>query len=121
MIPEKYKTPITKESLAELVRCNPYKVIVRILQVVHRNQTETEKSLRACRVVNGVGFSKPDARLGTECIDLIAKYRTLPKTHLSIWLLPDKSGYPRIVKYWKQVEQSRKEKLSRLIKQYHGV
>ena len=96
---------VTKEWLAAKVAANPSHVIGRVLVALLRRQTEMERHGSTTVVNNGVGFSKPDARIGTITAKTFLKYGELRPWQIVAWSKPNASGLPRIVKYAGQLNE----------------
>jgi hypothetical protein len=95
---------VTKEWLAAKVTANPSKTIGRaLLAIYERNQTFQEQSATVTKLKNGIGFSKPDARIGSIGARQFRKYGRIAEWQINIWTKPDKKGYPRICKYADQL------------------
>lgn len=84
------------------VKSNTIKVLGRALVAIYNNQTNEEQSSGSTKLLNGVGFTGPDARLGTKAAKAFLATNTLPDWLAKIWLV-EKSGYPRICKYARQL------------------
>lgn len=93
---------VTKEWLAEKVKENPHRVIGRALLAIYQRQTYQEQSATATRVHNGIGFSKPDARIGSIGARMFNANK-LAQWVVDVWLIPAKDGLPRICKYANQL------------------
>lgn len=102
--PTSNKPNITKEWLANKIKENPNKVIGRALLAIYRNQTSREQSHASTMVQNGVGFSKPDARVGTIGARMFDSHGTLQEWVIKVWSTPAKDGFPRICKYAGQLQ-----------------
>lgn len=86
-------------------------VVGRALLAIYSNQTNAEQSNTATIQRNGVGFSKPDARVGPIGARMFKSKGVLAQWVLNIWLKPAKDGNPRICKYADQlntIAESRK-------------
>lgn len=102
---------VTKEYLVSKIKDNPNKVVGRALLAIYKRQTGTERQLRKTKIRNGVGFSKPDARIGSQGAYYYMNFSSLPDWLLTIWVRPSKDGNPRICKYAKQLNQIANEKV----------
>lgn len=98
------KPVITKEWLANKIKENPERVVGRALVAIFRNQTRAEQSSQATMVQNGIGFAKPDARVGSIGARQFEAKSKLQEWVVRIWCLPAKDGYPRICKYANQLQ-----------------
>lgn len=108
------KPVVTKEWLATKIKENPIKVIGRALAAIYKNQTAIEQSTTATRVNNGIGFCKPDARVGSIGARQFNAHGTLDAWLVKIWMQPAKDGYPRICKYASQLQDIAEQKKIRL-------
>lgn len=86
-------------------------VLGRALLAIYRRQTESEKAAFATKYTNGIGFSGPDALLGSKGAKIFAATGTLPPWLVRVWLV-EKAGYPRICKYAKQLNEVANERKS---------
>lgn len=110
------KPVVTKEWLAAKVKQDPNKVIGRALVAIYKNQTAIEQSITSTVQRNGIGFSKPDARVGTIGARMFNAHGTLDGWVVKVWSLPAKNGFPRICKYADQLQaiaEAKKIKLNR--------
>lgn len=94
---------VTKEWLKGKVIANPSLYIGRALVALFNRQTAEEKQTNDTKFLNGIGFSANDGRIGALGAKYYMKYGTLLEWQLKPWLKLDKKGYPRIVKYAKQL------------------
>ena len=99
------KPIITKEWLAKKIQENPTKVIGRALYAIYKNQTSVEQNNATTNIRNGIGFSKPDARVGTIGARQFSSHATLQPWLVRIWITPTKDGFPRICKYAGQLNE----------------
>lgn len=99
------KPIVTKEWLAARVAVDPNKIIGRALAAIYKHQTVLEQSCTATIAANGVGFSKPDARVGTIGARMFNAHGILQPWVIQVWSRPTKDGYPRICKYANQLQQ----------------
>lgn len=112
------KPVITKEWLANKIKENPERVIGRALVAIFRNQTKHEQSNYVTFVPNGIGFAKPDARVGSIGARQYEAKSRLQDWVVRIWSLPAKDGYPRICKYAGQLQaiaEAKKTELDRRV------
>ena len=94
---------VTKEWLsARLSTTDKERVLGRALLALYNAQTLSEQSSHATRINNGVGFSKPDAKVGTKCALMFKSKGSLDAWMLKVWLMEVK-GFPRICKYANQL------------------
>lgn len=105
---------VTKEWLAAKVAAEPSKVIGRALVALLNYQTDVEQSNATTIKANGVGFSKPDARVGTIGAKQFLKYGTIANWQINFWSEPRKKGIPKICKYANQLNEIANAKLLRV-------
>lgn len=107
---------VTKEWLAErLKRDDRQMVIGRALAAIYERQTQDEQRATHTKINNGVGFSKPDARIGSIGARMF-KSGKLQQWVVDVWMRPAKDGLPRICKYASQLNDIAENK-----KQYEAV
>lgn len=109
----KLKQIVTRESLKQSIETHPKgpgHVIGRALVAIFRLQTEEEKQENHTKFRNGMGFSANDGRIGALGAKTFMKHGTLEEWQFKPWIKPDKNGYPRIVKYVKQLNWIANEK-----------
>jgi hypothetical protein len=111
------KPTITKEWLAKKISENPNKVIGRALLAIYQNQTHEEQHNATTTRRNGIGFAKPDARIGTIGARQFAAHAILQQWVIKIWSLPARDGYPRICKYASQLNEIALAKKARVCPQ----
>lgn len=97
------KPQITKDWLAQKIKENPNKVIGRALAAIYKNQTASEQSNTVTKFNNGIGFSKPDTRVGSIGARMFNANGILHQWVIDKWSMPAKDGYPRICKYATQL------------------
>ena len=101
---------VTRESLRTMLlnpnRAYVEKVAGRALVVLFRNQTATEQHANTTNNDNGVGFTGADARSGSLTAKYYMKHQHLTDWQLDAWLRAGKTGYPRICKYWAQLDRA---------------
>ena len=102
---------VTKEWLAEKISANPSNTIGRALVAIFNQQTFDEKDCNITKFRNGIGFAKPDARVGAIAAKTFLKNGKLEDWQLRVWLKPNKENLPRIVKYAKQLNDIANRKL----------
>ncbi len=109
---------VTKEWLQVQLNINKEKVIGRSLMAIYKRQTADEQSNQRTKFNNGIGFAKPDARIGGIGARQYMNGGKLEPWVIEIWMRLAKDGYPRICKYASQLndiaEQRRVEKLVEL-------
>lgn len=103
---------VTRESIQKLIDDHETDqrflstLIGRALVVLFEHQTNIEQARNATSVYNNVGFTGYDARSGT----LTAKYflakKSLEKWQIDRWIKRGKSGFSRITKYHKQLNEA---------------
>ncbi len=104
---------VTADSLKILLETKPeirQHIIGRALVVLFQRQTEHERSANTTNVTNGVGFAGMDARSGCLTAKTYIKYNTLQDWQVNNWMKPSKNGYPRICKYWRQLNEAAEQK-----------
>lgn len=104
------KPEVTKDWLASKIKENPSRVIGRALLAIYKNQTSSEQQTSSTKIHNGIGFSKPDARVGTIGARMYQAHAKLQDWVVDVWSKPAKDGYPRICKYVGQLNEIAKEK-----------
>lgn len=105
---------VTRDSLQKMLDSGDVDyvnlVIGRALVGIFNRQTKSEQMCNDTNQDNGVGFTGADAHSG--CIS--AKYFLRHKTFLvwqrARWTKKGKSGYSRVTKYWKQLNEIANEK-----------
>lgn len=102
---------VTKEWFAAKIAANPSHTIGRALVAIFNEQTTEERSDNVTKFHNGVGFAKPDARVGAIAAKSFLKNGKLEPWQLNIWLRPNAQGLPRIVKYAEQLNNIANSKL----------
>jgi len=101
---------VTRESLQAMLD-NPNKdyvarVIGRALVVLFNNQTRDEQSMNATNQDNGIGFTGADAHSGSITAKYFIKHKTLLDWQIERWTKPAASGYARLAKYHKQLNDA---------------
>lgn len=81
------------------------KVVGRALVALMQRQTDEERSSNDTVEHNGVGFTGADARAGTLTAKSYLKNKTLADWQVAQWTKPTKSGYSRLTKYAKQLNE----------------
>jgi hypothetical protein len=109
---ELVKPHITKEWLANKLQDQQQreKVIGRALLAIYKNQTMQEQDATCTTNKNGIGFCKPDARVGSIGARMYKAHGKLATWVIDVWMRPAKDGMPRICKYWQQLDQIAKLK-----------
>ena len=107
---------VTRESLIKMLQHpNPKyveAVIGRALVVLYERQSREEQQSHMTSEHNGVGFTQADARTGTRSAEIYLKTGKLLPWVVEAWTKPNVNGVPRIVKYWKQLNEAAVEKAS---------
>lgn len=98
------KPVVTKEWLNAKLQENPIKVVGRALAAIYKNQTANEQASTSTKYNNGIGFAKPDARVGSIGARMFNARGTLQQWVVDIWMRPAKDGLPRICKYANQLQ-----------------
>ena len=107
------KKLVTKESLVELLNSSKEKqiqVVGRALVALFNRQVEDEKTTNDTKYRNGVGFSPSDAKSGTLTAKYFLKHKTLLEWQVEKWLARTPSGFPKIAKYSRQLNEVALEK-----------
>ncbi len=86
-------------------------IIGRALVVVFRNQTASEQSSNTTHLHNGTGFAGMDAHGGCLTAKSFLKNGTLQPWQVERWMKVGKAGYPRICKYYRQLDEAAQAKL----------
>lgn len=94
---------VTKDWLKQKIQEDASRVIGRALVALFRLQTADERTNNLTKFHNGVGFSANDARLGCIGAKYFMKHGKLSEGLVKGWIKLDKHGYPRIVKYVRQL------------------
>ena len=100
---------VTKESLQAMLN-NPNTayvdaVIGRALMAIAARQTSVELATASTTEANNVGFASAYARSGTLTSKYYAKHKRLLDWQRDAWLKPGKSGFARIAKYHRQLNE----------------
>lgn len=99
---------VTRETLVRLLQNESRRaeVIGRALVVLFNAQTESEKSANVTNNHNNVGFTSGDAHSGCITAKYYLKHKTLLQWQVEAWMRPGKAGFPRITKYWRQLDRA---------------
>lgn len=102
---------VTKEWLARKIEEDSQegRVIGRALLAIYRNQTLSEQGHSKTAVRNGIGFCKPDARVGSIGARMFKSKARLEPWVIEIWTRKAKDGFPRICKYVEQLDSIREK------------
>jgi len=105
---------VTKESLFKMIETadelKKAQIVGRACLVLFNRQLEDEKQANTTTTTNYKGFTQADARQGSITAKYFIKNKTLLDWQVAQWLKPDVRGTPRIVKYWKQLDEAAKQK-----------
>ncbi len=99
------KQPIvTKEYIAQQIKTRGAMLVIgRALSAIYRRQTDAEQSQEHTITRNGVGFAKPDARIGSIGARQFNKDGTMQQWIVDIWMREAADKFPRICKYANQL------------------
>ncbi len=105
---------VTRESMMKLLENDNLrnKAIGRALSALLRRQTQDEASANVTKNLNFRGFMPCDARQGSIAAKTFIKHGELLDFQVEHWMAPTKTGYPRIVKYVRQLNQVANEQAS---------
>jgi len=107
---------VTKEKLIQMLdTADEHKkaqIVGRACLVLFNRQLEDEKQTNSTRTTNNRGFTQADARQGSITAKYFIKRKTLEDWQVKQWLKVDVRGTPRIVKYWKQLDEAAKQKVA---------
>jgi hypothetical protein len=81
-------------------------VVGRALVVLFNRQTASEKQTNHTKMHNDIGFTGADAYSGTITAKYYLKHKSLLDWQVRKWTKTDKNGYPRLAKYWKQLDEA---------------
>lgn len=105
---------VTRESLRKMLEVSSpdrkAKIVGRACLVLFKRQTEAEKADNDTKVTNMRGFCAQDARSGSITAKYFIKHGTLQEWQVEKWTKTDVRGTPRIVKYWRQLDEEANEK-----------
>jgi hypothetical protein len=102
------KSLVTKESLVAMLtqsRELQIRVIGRALVALLDRQVADEKISASTKFDNGIGFTPGDAYSGTLTAKYFLKHGTLLDWQIDRWMKPTKTGFPRLVKYSRQLNE----------------
>lgn len=105
---------VTRASLLQLLNDEAKRqhVIGRALVVLFEHQTRTEQAANHTQVHNFIGFSSSDARDGSITAKYYIKHKALLPWQIDNWM-KDFRGFPRIAKYWKQLDAAAQARRAR--------
>lgn len=105
---------VTKGWLAKRLELGDFKrVIGKALAAIYSRQTDAEKSYTVTRMDNGIGFSKPDARVGSIGARQYKDRGFIDGWVAEVWMTKAKDDLPRICKYARQLNEIAEEKNNR--------
>ena len=90
--------------------------IGRALVHLFNRQTRTEQARNDTEVWNEIGFTGADGRSGCITAKYYIKHGSLLDWQIDMWTKTGRSGYARIAKYWKQINEEAEKKAA--IKNY---
>ncbi len=95
---------ITSAVLVEMIRTRGAVVVIgRACSAIYDRQTADEQSNEATIKRNGMGFTAFDAKVGSLTAIYYRQYKTLLPWHVAYWSRIQKSGFPKICSYAKQL------------------
>lgn len=101
---------VTKDSLQRMLTDaeDPKRaqIIGRALVVLFERQTASEKAAATTDENNNIGFAGCDAKSGTLTAKYFLKHKTLADWQIEKWMKLSSSGYFRICKYAKQLNEA---------------
>lgn len=101
---------VTKDSLLNLLlsatAIKQMHIVGRALAVVYANQEPDEQRAETVRHNNGIGFTVGDASIGCSHAQSYILHSKLDDWAVSVWVKPDSTGYPRICKYHRQLNEA---------------
>lgn len=97
---------VTKDSLITMLNDESKRahVIGRACVALFKRQTAGEQEKNATDTWNYRGFSQSDARTGSLTAKFYMKHKRLEDWQINNWM-KEWRGSPRIVKYWKQLDE----------------
>lgn len=101
------KKLVTRESLLDLLNSPKQTAVIgRALVALFNRQVEDEKSSNTTTHRNGIGFTPADARSGTITAKYFLKHKNLLDWQVDRWMqTSDSTGFPRISKYFRQLNE----------------
>lgn len=101
---------VTRESLQAMLDAADQKqrakIIGRAVYRLYQRQTAAEQNSKATTDHNSIGFASCDAEVGTRIAESFLKYGTLLPWMVDLWMKPDaRTGFPRICKYHRQLNE----------------
>jgi len=105
---------VTKESLRKMLETHDdalrARIVGKALVVIFKNQTATEQRSNLTEQNNGIGFTGADARGGCLTAKSFIKNGTLLDWQVAKWTRPAKDGFPRLCKYYRQLNAAAEAK-----------
>jgi len=97
---------VTREYIVAQIKILGASVVIgRALAAIYRRQTTEEQQHHTTALLNGVGFTGFDAKIGSRCAEhFIATGQLLPWM-VRVWSVPDKHGFPKVCKYVRQLNE----------------
>lgn len=83
------------------------RALAKALVIVYNNQTTDEQESKETKHHNSIGFSSPDANLGSRCATYFLKHKTLQPWMFNVWMKKNSKGVRRIEKYWRQLKNNK--------------
>lgn len=106
---------VTKDSLKKMLEHSNPKyvelVVARALVGIFERQTASEQHNNAVTENNGIGFAGCDAHSGSLTAKYWLKHKRLEPWQIQAWLRTGESGYPRLCRYVRQLNEIAKEKI----------
>lgn len=105
---------VTRESMIKMLENEALRerVIGRALVALMKRQTEAERESNTTQNHNLRGFMPCDAKHGTISAKTFIKRKALIDFQVEHWMEPTAKGYPRIVKYVRQLNEIANEKVA---------
>lgn len=108
---------VTRESLQQMINQAEgqrlAQIIGRALVVLFNRQTQAEQANNDTENLNGVGFTGADGRGGCLAAKSFLKNGTLQDWQIERWTKLERSGFSRITKYHKQLNEAAQARLQR--------
>ena len=86
--------------------------IGRALVHLFNRQTNFEQANNETNVLNEMGFTGADGRSGCLTAKYYLKHGVLLDWQIGLWTKIGRSGYARIAKYWKQINEEAEKKVA---------
>ena len=108
---------VTRESIVELLEVESLRqhVIGRALKVLLSRQTQEEARANTTHQHNERGFMPQDARQGCIGAKTYIGRGHLLDFQIEYWMAPTKTGYPRIAKYHRQLNEAAVQRRSKQV------